>query len=75
MEYLMERAGSFEEDNIPTIGDHSPPIVNRTGQEIWDTISMRYGLIPSDLPLRCDGCDAQITHQHALCCRKGGLVI
>jgi hypothetical protein len=44
-------------------------------QEFQDAISMRYGLVPPDLPARCDGCDAPFTFQHALCCKKGGLVI
>jgi hypothetical protein len=40
-----------------------------------DTISMRYGDAPPDLPVRCAGCNATFTLQHALACKKGGLVI
>jgi hypothetical protein len=46
-----------------------------SAQEFRDAISMRYGDAPPDLPARCDGCDAPFTLQHALACKKGGLVI
>jgi hypothetical protein len=46
-----------------------------SAQEFQEAISMRCGLVPPGLPNRCDGCDAKFTLQHALCCKKGGLVI
>jgi hypothetical protein len=55
-----------------------PSIVNGTElstQEFRDAINMRYGITPPDLPLKCDGCDQHFTMQHALSCKKGGLVI
>jgi hypothetical protein len=55
-----------------------PSTINGTelsAQEFRDTLSMQYGEAPSNLPLRCDGCDAHFTLQHALGCRTGALVI
>jgi hypothetical protein len=55
-----------------------PSTVNRTdlsAQEFRDAITIRYGITPSGLPASCKGCDARFTLQHALGCKKGGLVI
>jgi hypothetical protein len=46
-----------------------------SAQEFCDAIHMRYGIQPPDLPEVCDGYDARFTLQHALGCKKGGLVI
>jgi hypothetical protein len=49
-----------------------PPVngMELSAQEFQDAISMRYGLVPPDLPLTCDRCDAPFTLQHALCCKR-----
>jgi hypothetical protein len=55
-----------------------PSTVNGTelsAQEFRDALLMQYGITPSDLPATCDGCEASFTLQHALSCKKGGLVI
>jgi hypothetical protein len=55
-----------------------PSTVNVTelsAQECRDALLMRYGMTPPDLPATCDGCKASFTLQHALGCKKGGLVI
>jgi hypothetical protein len=55
-----------------------PSTVNRTElstQEFRDALFMRYGIAPPDLPDSCDGCEAQFTLQHALGCKKCGLII
>ena len=54
-----------------------PSTVNVTelGAQEWrDTLFLRYGLKPPDLPKYFYGCEAQFTISHALDCKKGGLV-
>jgi hypothetical protein len=46
-----------------------------SAQEFRDALLMRYGITPPDLPATCDGCEGKFTLQHALSCKKGGLVI
>jgi hypothetical protein len=46
-----------------------------SAEEFHDVITIHYGELPSNFPQKCDGCDAPFTLQHALSCKKGGLVI
>ena len=43
-------------------------------QEWCDTLFLRYGLEPPDLPTHYDGCKAKFSISHALDCKKGSLV-
>ena len=43
-------------------------------QEWHDVMSLRYGLTPVGLIQQCDGCGANFSVEHALSCKKGGLV-
>jgi hypothetical protein len=43
--------------------------------EFCDNVRLRYGLRPINLCERCDGCGAGFSVDHALSCRKGGLVV
>ncbi len=45
-----------------------------TKHEWLDNIALRYGSRPPHLPSRCDGCGEGFTVEHALNCKKGGLV-
>jgi hypothetical protein len=40
-----------------------------------DTLTIHYRELPSNSSLKCDGCDAPFTLQHAFGCKKDGLVI
>ena len=44
-------------------------------EEFHDNLRLRFGLQPLSLPARCDGCDAKFSVDHALFCKKGGLVL
>jgi hypothetical protein len=43
--------------------------------EFRDALRMRFGMKPNNLPERCDGCGDPFSVDHAMSCRKGGLVI
>ena len=45
-----------------------------TMEEWRDSARMRYGWRPTGLCSHCDGCGAGFTVEHALSCKKGGLV-
>ena len=55
-----------------------PSTVNGTvllAQEFQDALLMRHTETLHSFPDKCDGCDAHFSLQHALRCKKGGLVI
>jgi hypothetical protein len=43
--------------------------------EFRDNIRLRFGLPPLSLPDHCDGCNERFTVEHAMACKKGGLVL
>ena len=45
-----------------------------SANEWRDNLRLLYNLEPLDMPQHCDGCGARMTVEHALSCKKGGLV-
>jgi hypothetical protein len=46
-----------------------------SADEFRDGVRLRLGLQPTALPPRCDGCGERFSTEHAMACRKGGLII
>jgi hypothetical protein len=46
-----------------------------SADEFRDGARLRLGLTPTALPPQCDGCGERFTTDHAMSCRKGGLII
>jgi hypothetical protein len=44
-------------------------------EEFRDGLRLRFGLKPTAMPSRCDGCGEHFTTEHAMSCRKGGLIL
>ena len=54
-----------------------PDTLNGTvlsSEEFRDSLRLRYGLQPTALPTRCDGCSKNFSVEHAMSCKAGGLV-
>ena len=46
-----------------------------TAQEFCDALALRYQKPLLNVPSNCDGCGSPFSLDHALICRKGGLII
>ena len=56
---------------LPTSQDH----FDLTAQEFRNALALRYRKPLLNVPSGCDGCGALFSLDHALVCRKGGLII
>ena len=55
-----------------------PHLLNGTElsqEDFQDSLCLRYGLMPQNIPTTCDGCGKKFLIEHALSCLKGGLVL
>jgi hypothetical protein len=55
-----------------------PSALNGTelsADEFRDNLRLRFGLCPTSLPHRCEGCNERFTVKHAMSCAEGGLVL
>jgi hypothetical protein len=55
-----------------------PDALNGTvlsSDEFRDSLRLRYGLRPTNLPITCDGCTKSFSVEHAMSCKVGGLVL
>ena len=80
---LMAGSSKAEKKRLERIGETGawltamPNLLNNTllSAEEWrDNARLRYGLRPIGLCDRCDGCGAGFSIDHAISCKKGGLV-
>ena len=46
-----------------------------SADEFRDSARLRFGLTPTSLPHRCEGCGQRFSVEHAMSCKKGGLVM
>jgi hypothetical protein len=46
-----------------------------SAEEFRDSLRLRFGLSPLSLPQRCEGCKQRFTVEHAMSCKKGGLIM
>jgi hypothetical protein len=46
-----------------------------SAEEFRDGIRLRFGMLPNAMPPHCDGCGEKFTTEHAMSCRKGGLIL
>ena len=55
-----------------------PTLLNGTQlsmEEFTDSVRLRFGLLPHSLPAKCDGCQQTFSVEHAMKCKKGGLIV
>ena len=54
---------------------HRLNVTELSREEFRDNVCLRYGLMPQDIPVTCNGFGKKFSIDHALSCPKGGLVL
>eukprot|EP00919_Chromeraceae_sp_WS-2016_P006865 GHVR01016076.1.p1 GENE.GHVR01016076.1~~GHVR01016076.1.p1 ORF type:complete len:415 (-),score=40.31 GHVR01016076.1:131-1375(-) len=70
----MERSRKYHTSSWLNVQPIEKNNYNLSPTEFRDAINLRYGRPLTQLPRDCDGCGAPLSKEHALDCRKGGLV-
>ncbi|CEM39092.1 unnamed protein product [Vitrella brassicaformis CCMP3155] len=73
--HVLSRSAEYKTSGCMTT---LPSTDNNTGldaAEFRNALNMRYGRHPPGLAARCDHCNQPLTVDHALCCKRYGLVI
>ena len=80
----QEQAGDQEKNRLHRVTrngaclsdvPHCLNVTELSWEEFWENLRLRYGLMPQDTPVTCDGCGKKFSIKHALSCPKGGLVL
>ena len=71
----VERAKLNDLSGWLTVLSTSRDHFDLTAQEFRDALALRYRKPLLNVPSGCDGCGAPFSLDHALVCRKGGLII
>ena len=71
----VERAKSNDLSGWLTVLPMSQDHFDLTAQEFHDALALRYRKPLLNVPSNCDGCGSPFSLDHALICRKGGLII
>ena len=71
----MERAKLNDLSGWLTVLPMSQDHFDLTAQEFRDALVLRYWKPLLNVPSNCDGCGSPFSLNHALICRKGGLII
>ena len=71
----IKRSSEYKNSSWLSIFPSKVDNFHLSSQEFRDAVCLRYNLGVNNLPSWCDGCGQAFTVNHALSCKKGGLII